>query len=103
MSISGIVQGASVRKSGSLISFKILIHFEPGTTRIGRAIFHCVTALIADKPSDGRHRGLVLLFNIRASKTFYVYPPAIVFRITSCDRLPAEMIKPLKEGWIPSV
>ena len=56
---------------------------------------------VARKPSDDRRRGRVLFFDIGAPKTLQVYPPAIMFRATSCDRLPAKTIKPFEEGRIP--
>src|SRR6266566_8344683 len=48
MSISETTPGEPARKSGNLISLKISMHFEPGTTRRGRhskAILQRVTAL----------------------------------------------------------
>src|SRR5215831_16188613 len=104
MSISDTIPGEPVRKSGSLISFKISMHFEPGITRIGKyckGILHCVKLSIVYKPSDGRRRGRILFFDIRAPKTLQVYPPAIMFRATSCDRPPAKTIKPCEEGRVP--
>src|SRR6266851_2743724 len=94
MSISDSTPGESVRKSGSLISFKTSRHFEPETTRI-RRYYKGDTSLrnssIAHKPSDGRRRGLVLFFDIGASKTLQVYPPAsashiLMYRGLLCRR-----------------
>ena len=55
---------------------------------------------IANKPPDGKYSGPVPFFDIGAPKTLYVYSLAIMFRVTSCDRLPAKTIKPFKEGRI---
>src|ERR1700730_734372 len=105
MSILSTTPGGSVRKSGRLISFTILMNFEPRTAKIRRyykrVLFIASQLSIAHKPSDGGRRGRVLFFDIGTPKTFQVYPPAIMFRITSCDRLPAKTIKPFEESRIP--
>src|SRR5215470_16444183 len=56
---------------------------------------------MAHKPSGGKYSGRVPFFDIGAPKTLYVYSLAIMFRVASCDRLPAKTIKPFEEGRIP--
>jgi hypothetical protein len=56
---------------------------------------------MAHKPSGGKYSGRVPFFDVGAPKTLYVYSLAIMFRVTSCDRLPAKTIKPFEEGRIP--
>src|SRR5215472_17361026 len=100
MSISGTTPSEPVTTSGRLISLKILMRFEPGTTRgvdTPRQHFSPQQLSIPHKPSDGRRRRHVLSFDIGAPKASEVYPLAIIFCITSCDRLTLKTIKPFKE------
>ena len=53
---------------------------------------------MAHKPSDGKYSGRVLFFDIGAPKTLYVYSPAIMFRVTSCDRLACENDQAIRRG-----
>src|SRR5215469_4563815 len=56
---------------------------------------------ITHKPSDGRRRRHVFFFEIGAPKAREVYPLAVIFRVTSRDRLQSKPIKPLEEGRVP--